>query len=68
VSVDHTYCTCDELGPIVRGCLYCIECGREFYACPYCPQIFYSEDNAIVHDSECDQRTILDDIIKAVDA
>ena len=64
-----SYCTCRELGPIEPGGgLLCIRCKRRFHACRYCPQIFYYAPDAIDHEESCDARTVLDDIVEALEA
>lgn len=60
-------CYCNKLGR-VDGDMICMNCGQVFHPCRYCPQIFYSSEWAALHIEECDSKTVLDEIIEAVDA
>ena len=56
-------CNCKELD----ADLACVLCRRHYYGCRYCPRLFFYPDTAAEHKELCTSRTVLDDIVEALE-
>ena len=67
------YCRCTGLGSAhveqseLTDDLTCIRCGSQFHGCRYCPGIYYHRYQAREHMKMCPARTVLDDIVDALE-